>query len=138
MSVSFLTQGYHVVYMCPNAIFQILLLHSRPMTSHHVTCHVTAVSCASSLSKSKIKETRKENQYKIRKIKELLILKHLITINSFYYTRYLSTPFIFLLFSIFSTSYSLTSSTLIGFPSSFFYSPTCFLYCTIQLTFTTR
>ena len=40
------------------------------MISHHVPCHVTAVSCASSLSKSKIKETRKENQYKIRKIKE--------------------------------------------------------------------
>jgi len=38
------------------------------MTSHHVTCHVTVVSCASSLSKRKIKE--KENQYKIRKIKE--------------------------------------------------------------------
>ena len=37
---------------------------------HHVTCHVTAVSCASSLSKRKIKEKRKENQYKIRKIKE--------------------------------------------------------------------
>jgi len=31
---------------------------------------VTAVSCASSSSKNKIKETRKENQYKIRKIKE--------------------------------------------------------------------
>ena len=38
------------------------------MTSHHVTCHVTEVSHASSLSKRKIKE--KENQYKIRKIKE--------------------------------------------------------------------
>jgi len=31
---------------------------------------VTAVSCASSFSKRKIKETRKENQYKIKKIKE--------------------------------------------------------------------
>jgi len=31
---------------------------------------VTAMSCASSLSKRKIKEIRKENQYKIRKIKE--------------------------------------------------------------------
>jgi len=40
------------------------------MTSHHVKCHVTTVLCTSSLSKSKIKETRKENQYKIRKIKE--------------------------------------------------------------------
>jgi len=50
--------------------FEILLPCSRPMTSHHVTCHVTAVSCASLLSKIKIKEKRKENQYKIRKIKE--------------------------------------------------------------------
>jgi len=31
---------------------------------------VTAVSCTSLLSKRKIKEIRKENQYKIRKIKE--------------------------------------------------------------------
>ena len=48
MSASFLTQGYHVIYMCPDVIFQILLLCSRPMTSHHVTCHVTAMSHASS------------------------------------------------------------------------------------------
>jgi len=40
------------------------------MMSHYVTCHVTVVSCASSSSKRKIKEKRKENQYKIRKIKE--------------------------------------------------------------------
>jgi len=40
------------------------------MTSHHVTCHVTAVSCASLSSKRKVKEKEKENQYKIRKIKE--------------------------------------------------------------------
>jgi len=40
------------------------------MMSHHVTCHVTAVSCASLSSKRKIKEKEKENQYKIRKIKE--------------------------------------------------------------------
>jgi len=31
---------------------------------------VTVVLCASSLSKRKIKEKRKENQYKIRKIEE--------------------------------------------------------------------
>jgi len=35
-----------------------------------MTCHVTVVSCASSSSKRKIKEKIKENQYKIRKIKE--------------------------------------------------------------------
>jgi len=48
-----------------------------------MTCHVTAVSHASSSSKRKIKETRKENQYKIRKIKKIkikiLVFKHLIT-----------------------------------------------------------
>ena len=32
----------------------------------------------------------------------------------------------------------MTSSTSIGFPSSFFCPPTCSLYYTIQLTFTTR
>jgi len=62
-------QGHHVVYMCPDIIFQILLSHSRPMILHHVTYHVTAVSHASPSSKRKIKETKKENQYKIRKIK---------------------------------------------------------------------
>ena len=56
--------------MCPNVIFQILPPCSRPMMSHHVICHVTVMSRASSLSKIKIKEKRKENQYKIRKIKE--------------------------------------------------------------------
>ena len=56
--------------MCLDVIFQILSPCSRPMMSHHVTCHVTVVSCASLLSKRKIKEKRKENQYKIRKRKE--------------------------------------------------------------------
>ena len=69
MSASFLTQGHHVVYMCPDVIFQILPSCSRPMTSHHVICHVTAVSHASSLSKRKTKTKEKQNQYKIRKIK---------------------------------------------------------------------
>jgi len=54
--------------MCPDIIFQILPPCSGPMMSHHVTCYVNAMSCASSSSKRKIKE--KENQYKIRKIKE--------------------------------------------------------------------
>jgi len=35
------------------------------MMSHHVTCHVTAISCASSLS---LKEKEKEIQKKSRKI----------------------------------------------------------------------
>ena len=53
------------------------------------------------------------------------------TVNPFYCTKYLSTPLIFLLFSIFSISHSLTPSISIGFPSSFFCPSTCFLYHTI-------
>ena len=69
MSTSFPTQGHHVVYMCPDVIFQILLLHSRPMMPHHVTCHVTVMSCASSLSlKEKEKEIQKKRNIKSRKI----------------------------------------------------------------------
>ena len=60
--------------LCPDIIFQILPSYSRPMTSHHVTCHVTVVSCASSLSKRKRKTKEKQNQYKIRKIKEKKIV----------------------------------------------------------------
>ena len=58
-------------------------------------------------------------------------------INLFYLTKYLSTPLIFLLFRIFSTSHSSTPSTTIGLISSFFCPSTCSLYYTIQLTFTT-
>ena len=59
-------------------------------------------------------------------------------VNLFHLIKYFSVSLIFLLFKIFSTSYSLTPSTSIGLPSSFFYSSTCFLYCIIQLIFTTR
>ena len=53
------------------------------------------------------------------------------TVNLFHYTKYLSTPLIFLLFNIFLISYSSTSSISIGFPSSFFCPSTCSLYHTI-------
>ena len=46
MSASLLTQGHHVYSRCPDVIFQTLLLCSRPMTSHYVTCHVTSLSHA--------------------------------------------------------------------------------------------
>ena len=58
--------------------------------------------------------------------------------NFFYQTKYLSTSLIFLLFNIFSISYSLTPSISIGFSFSFFCPSTCSLYRTIQLMFTTR
>ena len=60
-------------------------------------------------------------------------LSHILcsAINSFHHTKYLSTPFIFLLFNIFSITHSLTSFISIGFPSSFFCPFTCSLYHTI-------
>jgi len=54
------------------------------MMSHHVTCHVTVVSHASSPSKRKRKEKRKENQYKIRKIKEKK--KKIVSVQAFHNT----------------------------------------------------
>jgi len=57
----------YVKYMytiCLDIIFQIFLSCSRPMTSHHVTFHVTAMSCASSLS---LKRKRKQNSKEIQK-----------------------------------------------------------------------
>jgi len=53
------TQGYHMYTICPDIIFQILLLCSRPMISHHVTCHVTAMSYVSLSSKKKSKREKK-------------------------------------------------------------------------------
>ena len=52
----------------------------------------------------------------------------LSAVNPFHRTRYFSTPFIFLLFRIFSTSHSSTPSTSTGFPSFFFCPFTCSLY----------
>ena len=64
-STSHLTQGHHVYTIYPDVIFQILLPYSRPMTSYHVTCHVTSISCVSSSSKEK--RNSKEKKYKIKK-----------------------------------------------------------------------
>ena len=44
------------------------------------------------------------------------------TVNLFYCTKYFITPLTFLLFNIFSTSHSLTPSTVISLTSSFFLS----------------
>ena len=66
MSASFPTQDHHMYSICSNVIFLILFLSSRPMASHHMISHVTLMSHASLLSQRK----EKENQYKIRKIKE--------------------------------------------------------------------
>jgi len=61
MSASFLTQGHHVYSRCPDVIFQTLPSSSRLMTSHHVTYHVTCLSCAFFIVlKEKEKEKEKE------------------------------------------------------------------------------
>ena len=52
-------------------------------------------------------------------------------VNPFHHTKYFSTPLIFLLFKIFSTSHSSTLLTSIVFAFFFFYPSTCSLYCTI-------
>ena len=59
-------------------------------------------------------------------------------VNFFYLTKYFSIPYIFILFNIFSTSYSSTLLTSTGFSSSTFYPLTCSLYLTTLLTFITR
>ena len=57
-SASHLPQDHHIVSVCPDIIFQILLPCSRPMTLYYVTCHVTAMSCATFLSKRKLKKKK--------------------------------------------------------------------------------
>ena len=70
MFASHLTQGYYMYTICPNIIFQILLPCSRPMMSHHVTCHVTAMSRDPLLliEKEKEKEIQIKKNIKSRKI----------------------------------------------------------------------
>jgi len=55
MSTSFPTQDHHVVYMCPDVIFQILLPPSRP---YDVTCLF--------IIQKKRKEQKKKNKIPIK------------------------------------------------------------------------
>ena len=76
-----------ILYLCAltssSRSFHHLLPPSRPMISHHVTCHVTAVSCASSSSKRKEKENKipikSENKRKENKNKNYSCSKRPIT-----------------------------------------------------------
>ena len=69
ISTLFPTQGHHVVYMCSDIIFQILLLYFRPMISYHVTYHVTAVSYAFFIVQKKKKNKINIKSEKSKKIK---------------------------------------------------------------------
>ena len=70
MSASCFTQGYYIVSMCSNIIFQILLPYSRYITSHHVT----VISHATSSSKIKSKRKTKQNKTKLNKQKGKLLV----------------------------------------------------------------
>ena len=66
-----------------NMLLDIIhLVYSRFMTSHHVTCHVTAVMCLFIINKKKIKIKKKRN-IKSRKIdkrkRKMLVLIRIIT-----------------------------------------------------------
>ena len=89
----------------------IYLVHSRPMMSYHVTCHVTAVTYLFIINKKK-KKIKKKRNIKSRK---MLVLIHIIT----YILEAISITYFFLyyyflsedwLFQDFSLSYFLTNS----------------------------
>ena len=63
-TTSYLSHILLKAIMCPDIIFQILLSCSGPMTSHHVTCHVTAMSHASLLSIIRKRKSRKIDKRK--------------------------------------------------------------------------
>ena len=89
MSTLFLTQGHYIVYMCSDVIFQILLLYSRPMTSHHVTCHVTVMSHASSSSlkrniKLKEKQIKEKEKYQCPKHSITKMFERTISLSTLY------------------------------------------------------
>ena len=75
MFASRFTQGYYVYTMCLDIIFQILLLCSRPMISHHVTCHVTAMSCTSSLSLKRKRNIKSRKIDKRKRKRKMLVSK---------------------------------------------------------------
>ena len=58
-------------------------------------------------------------------------------VYSFYLTKYSHFPYLFLLLSIFSTSYSFSPSIITGGAGCFFCPRTCFLYFLILLMFMT-
>ena len=60
------------------------------------------------------------------------------TVNPFYYTKYLSFPYIHCLFRILSTSHSSSSSIMTGAGCSFLCPSTCPTYLCILLTLTTK
>ena len=106
-----------------------ILLYSILSTFLFSTCHLTSTSNLSSKSFTSFFVFLKSSSFSHVSFS---------AVNPFHWTKYFSTPLIFLLFKIFSTSYSSTPLTSTGFPFFFFCPFTCSLYLTTQLTLTTR
>ncbi|KAL9714271.1 hypothetical protein Ac2012v2_002582 [Leucoagaricus gongylophorus] len=113
-----------------------LLLNSSTL-GFNFTFHLSSILFCLLTSASNLPLNSSTNSFAFSKFSSLSHIS-LSAINSFYWTKYLFTSLIFLLFNILFTSHSLTSSTSIGLISSFFCTFTYSLYHTIQLTFTTR
>ena len=62
--------------------FQSLLLESRPMTLHHVTYHVTTVTCLFIIQKKKKKKRNIKLEKIDKKKRKMFMSKHTITLIS--------------------------------------------------------
>ena len=81
MLIIWLPYGIHIINILLDVIH---LVHSRSMTSHHVTSHVTSVTCLFIINK-KEKEIQKKRNIKSRKMdkrkRKMLVSKCIITYN---------------------------------------------------------
>jgi len=84
MLASLLTQGHHAYSMCTDIIFQILLPHFRPMTSHHVTSLSHAFFIVLKKNKNKNKNKNKIKRKIDKRKNKMLGLKCSITILALY------------------------------------------------------
>ena len=77
------TQGHYVYSIYPDIIFQTLPSCSRLVMSHHVTCHVTSLSCASSLFfKKKKKQKKKKSKIEKEKKRKVKLLMSKVSHNN--------------------------------------------------------
>ena len=113
------------MYLPGNSLLNVLLSSSS-------SCHLTSSSSSLQYSFS----NSSTNSIAFFKF-SLLSQVSSSVIHPFYHTRYLSFPCTFLLFIIFSTSHSSSSSITTGYGASFFWPSTCDLYHRTQLILTT-
>ena len=127
---------YHEVNMLLTcfltSFFQFTLAQSRPMTSQHVICHVTTVTCLFVINKKKRKRKSKENQKK-RNIKLRKINKRKRKILVFKCTIILRCYQDILLFL--SKRENLLSTSLVQERCSFYLTEIIFIVNKVKVTF---